>query len=168
MTIDWEPYLDPDEAMIWEGHPRKGIRPWPGLLLSALGLPFLAISAFVLFHGGRLKEPFADIGEAMISIVFAIAGLYLLVGIWFKEASRHRRIRYAFSDRRAYIAEGKEVHVVVIRGHAVEPTGIEDGSGTVLFGPRDSGGNSKDRASFDDIDNAEHVAALMREVSERD
>lgn len=165
MTEDWSPYLDPDERVIWEGHPRRGMRLWPNLFLSSLGLPFLFIGIYLLRRGLEavlgLSGVF-DLFELFGGVLFTSIGSGLVVGIWVLEATRHRRISYAISDRRAYIRTGRAVEAVPLEGHSVDTTLLPDKSGTILFGPRDFSQKDKARHAFEDIGDAAEVAAFFR------
>ncbi len=171
MTANWSPYLEPGEAVVWEGKPRKGIQLWPGLIWMILGVPLLIASYFLLTTSPQIAsdrltlETFA---LKTMGFVFLVLGVYLLVGEWIRVATRHRRIRYALSDRRAYIGVGGKVEVVPLNGHDIETKPAKDGSGKVLFGIRDKWDKLSPAASFDNIDDVEKVAALIRKASGRD
>lgn len=166
--IDWAEYFSDEERLVWDGSPRKGMRRWPGTLLSLLGVPVLGAGVFMLAKGGAVQlGPGITFDLALLSMgaLFTLMGLYLLVGHWVFEATRHRRIRYAMSDRCAYVATGKTVERIPLARLPVETSTNENGSGTVFFGVRDKWNKSNQRRGFEDIENVEHVASLMRKVA---
>jgi hypothetical protein len=161
--MTWEPYLGPGERLVWTGQPRKSVRRWPGLALSGLGLPFLVASYLMLTSGIRYRDGIAaafELSTLFGGIVFAGFGLYLTLGIWILEATRHRRIRYALTDRAAYAATGTRVDRVPLTLHRAEATLDGDGGGSLRFGPRDRHCDTA-RIGFEDIADAAHVAKLV-------
>ena len=162
--MTFERYLAPGERLVWTGRPRKGVRLWPNAVYSVLGLPFVAGAIFLIREGAGLygREGIAfDLAALATGMILAGFGLYLTIGIWVAEATRHMRIRYALSDRAAYIAEGTGMVRTPFTNHPVDATFAEDGSGTLRFGPRDKWNRASPRHAFEDIEDAAHVAELM-------
>lgn len=169
MTVDWSAYLDPGEHLIWQGAPRPGVRRGKIILYNVLGIPLLAMGLLALGEGlgfrARGAAVFFDFAMAAMGLMFVLGGLYLIIGLWIHEARRHRWQRYALSDRRAFVATGRSVDTIPLRGHAVDATLSEDGSGTIFFGARDKWNKSEQREAFEGIDDAAHVKALIEKAS---
>lgn len=159
--MTWDAYMAPGERLLWEGRPRKGARLWPTCLYSALGVPFLIGGALALREGLGLGSPFFDLAVIAIGLVFAALGSHLVAGVWIAEATRHRRIRYALTDRAGYVRSGTRTDRIPLAGNPVDAVLAADGSGTVRFGLYDKGNRSAPRAGFEDIADAAHVADLM-------
>lgn len=162
--MTFEPYLAPGERLIWSGRPRRGVRRWPNLLYTCLGVPFL-VGSYLMIRagtGGLSGEGIVfELATLAGGLVFGAFGLYLAFGVWIVDATRYRRIRYALTERAAYISNGTGIDRIPLAGHPVDSTIAEDGSGTILFGPRDKWNRNAGRASFDDIADAARVAELM-------
>lgn len=159
--MTWEDYLAPGERLLWEGRPRKGVRVWPAAVFSILGFPFLVGGLFALREGLGFKAPFFDVALIAMGLVFVALGGHLVAGVWIVEATRHRRIRYALSDRAGYIREGTRVDRIPLTGNPVDAVMAEDGSGTIHFGFRDKANRSAPRAGFENIADAARVAELL-------
>ena len=169
MSPDWAPYLDPDERIVWQGAPRRGVQRWPGLAFMVLGVPFLVAGPFMIREGLGLGVDiglFLDIGLIAAGAVFTGLGAYLCIGQWIAEATRHARIAYALTDRRALIRDGRKITCVPVAAHPVDVTLSDDGSGSVLLGHRDKWTRQRGREGFIDIDGAGQVAALLQNRSE--
>lgn len=153
--------MAPGEQLLWEGRPRKGMRLWPAGFFSAVGIPFLIGGIFALREGLGLNAPLFDLALVAMGVLFVCFGGYLLAGVWIAEATRHRRIRYALTDRAGYVRTGTRTDRIPFAGNPVDATVADDGSGTVLFGLRDKTNRSVQRAGFEDIADAARVAEML-------
>ena len=81
---DWDPYLMPDEEILWQGRPDSRIT-WRGgerwtVLIGAIILAFIAFGLWDTFRHGDASDPFT-FGNALGVLVFvAIAVLVMLSG----------------------------------------------------------------------------------------
>lgn len=178
MAETWEDYFQPGEALLWEGAPLPGIHGWGKIIGMALfGLPFLVIGTGVLATGlSMLVGPtWFDFGigffMAAFSIPFAGIGAFLVLGLGIAAAQAHRRIRYALSNRCAYIGTfwlkpNLEIYPI-LRGTSV---GLEKGrkADTVWFHVRSEkdgdGDLSTTRIGFDNIADGDKVLSLIRSI----
>jgi hypothetical protein len=104
----WDPYLQPDERILWEGAPLPGIRNRMRLaFLSLFGVPFFLFgvggTAVALRHIFWLGEVGIGVITLALSLIFAVIGYALVIGQWTEAAKAHRTIRFAVSTRCAYI-----------------------------------------------------------------
>lgn len=106
----WETYFEPGESLLWEGAPSPKVRVSPKMIFFAIfGLPFAGAGLFIMLDGfGMLLDGFPDLFIGIFMIVFSLpftaVGLGLSVGPSYKARMAHRKVRYAVSDRAAYIA----------------------------------------------------------------
>lgn len=110
----WQDYFDPGERLLWEGAPDGRVHIGPGGLFTSLfGLPFLAGGLLTFGAGvGSFAGGFGNFGgigggffAIMFSLPFLAVGTGLTVGPWLAGPVGARRVRYALSDRRAYVAK---------------------------------------------------------------
>jgi len=116
MNPNWQPYLDPDESLLWQGTPVTGLRFPPKAALTSFGGLFLL--GFALFWtlgagAGILSGAWRSEGTGMrvfmvifplFGLPFVALGVYLVIGHYFHDAKRRRQTRYALTNRRALIA----------------------------------------------------------------
>jgi hypothetical protein len=112
---DWRPYLDPDERILWQGHPAGGVRlTLRSALISAAGTVFLAFALFWMAGASiglitgqwRTEGGFGRVMMVvfpLFGIPFVIAGLYGSFGHLLFDAWRRAATAYALTDRRALI-----------------------------------------------------------------
>lgn len=176
----WEDYFDPNERLLWEDAPVSGIHIGPGaIFLSLFGMPFLLAGLGTLIAGlsQMLNLNFADADGALgiylifFSLPFVTFGGIMVFGPWVKGPIAARRVRYALSNRRAYIAKSywrRTMDVYVIKPD--DPVELEQGrrADTVTFGrenSRDSDGNSKTTMiGFENISDGARVYKLIRKI----
>lgn len=120
-----KPYLDPDECLLWTGHPPKGLVLRPS---DASHLPIALVwTGGVIFMVGST-------GAGLIPILFILLGLYMVAGRFVIDAWRRRRMTYAVTSRRALILLGDHLSSIPITPDlAVTVSGQETGS--LTFGP---------------------------------
>lgn len=180
MADRWEDYFDPGETLLWQGQPQPRRRPGIGMILLALfGAPFLIAGIFVLISAiagiagvnNGVGNVFMGLFMVLFSMPFIGAGAAMMFGPWYMQAHAHQRVRYALSDRRAYIATrwwSRKLEVLPI---VPEATITLEGGDSVFFRTevgRDSDGDkTTERKGFEHIADAETVYRLIRDVQDR-
>ena len=121
-----KPYLDPDERLLWTGHPPKG------LVLRPSDVQHLPIG--LVWTGGVIFLTWSAVEARWVEILFILFGLYMVAGRFVIDAWRRRRMTYALTSRRALILCGDRLSSMPITPDlAVTVSGQEIGS--VAFGP---------------------------------
>lgn len=179
---DLHAYLRPDERLLWQGAPVPG---WhqrgKSLFLMAFGLPFLVIAVSLLIYAlAQLPKAgsLADAGLAIFLMAFAIPfggiGGFLVFGPFIDARSAARDIRYALSDRAAYVVRSRPIRS--LRVYPILPsTALELERGkradTVWVHARlerDSDGDlGTIKAGFENIAEGEKVYHLIRDLQGR-
>lgn len=176
----WESYFEPGEKLLWQGAPVQGVFPgWGGLFLSAFGMPFFLIgwglmigSMFGLdINQDGLRGVGGRIFMFFFAVPFAMIGTGLAFGPWLAGPWAARRVRYALSNKRAYIAKqlfSRTMESYVI-GHD-DPLEIEQGrrADSVKFhirtGRDSDGDKTTEKIGFDNIPDGEVVYHLIRKI----
>lgn len=176
----WEAYFDPDEHLIWEGSPVSGIHiSFGGIFLSVFGLPFLAVGLGVAVAGlAQISQlnimdfgAFSGMFFVLFSVPFMAIGGGLVFGPWLKGPIAARRVRYALSNRRAYIAKsywGRNIESYVILPDS--PIEFDQGmrTDTINFQwktGRDSDGDlSTKTIGFENIADGKEVYRMIRKI----
>jgi hypothetical protein len=169
----WEDFLDPGEKLLWQGAPAPGLRiTLPMVGLSLFGLPFLAAGlgtfgfGLVQLLGGRsLAEGGTGLFLIAFSAPFAGVGGLMVFGTWYKAA--HRRVRYALSTRRAYVATSwwkRRLESYPISPDT--PLELERGPTDSIWFRTETRPNSDTttRVGFENITEGERVYALLRRI----
>lgn len=169
----------PGETVLWEGSPVPGLHQrGKAIFLMVFGLPFLIVGVSLFFHGlwQLTRAPtFADAGLALFVTAFGLPfggiGAFLVLGPLIEARTAHRDIRYALTNRAAYvIRQGRfpSLKVYPILPHtALE---LEPGrrAGTVWLHTRlerDSDGDlGTTKAGFENIAEADKVFAMIRDL----
>lgn len=129
---DWQDYLGPGEHLVWTGAPLPDKR----IRLSDVGmmlfsLPFLlfglgALAALVYgLISGQINTPSNALLAVLLfvfGIIFTVVGGVAGFGSWLHGRFAHRFVRYALSNRRAYVATtwwGRELQSYPIRPDAL-------------------------------------------------
>jgi len=109
---DWTDWIGPDEALQWQGapHPDTRLR-LSHVPLVIIAVPFL-IGAFVFAATGlrwlSKMTGWQDLGlgllMASLSVPFFGIGIGLVAGPHLATRLAYRRVRYAITDRRIYVA----------------------------------------------------------------
>ncbi|NHB75311.1 hypothetical protein [Rhodobacter calidifons] len=179
----WQDYLAPGERLLWQGAPVPGIFDLPKrLLLAAFGTPFLvggvACFGFGLFFMGK-ADGIASLGLGIFLAIFATpflaVGLYLVVLQWIEAMQAHRRVRYALTDRAAYIARRywrRSLEVLPIRPQTAVELVEGKGASTVWLHTRreddGDGGTTTEKKGFENIAEGRDVFALIRGLQTRE
>lgn len=108
---------------------------------------------------------FPDIRLIAAGAAFTGLGPYPCIGRWVARATRHARIAYALTDRRALVRDGRKVDGVPVANHPVDVTPSDHASGPVLLGQRNKWNRQRGREGVIDTDGVDHVAALLRSRS---
>ena len=179
MADRWEDYFEPGETLLWEGRPmpRRGIT--PGIIgLAVFGAPFFL--AGLAMSGGSLLWMFGiqvgqlKLGEGVFMFFFGLPflgiGAGMVLGPWYAMRHAHRKVRYALSNRRAYIASQwwtRKIETYPISKDG--PLSLEGGT-TVYFHTlvgRDSDGDrTTEEKGFENIADAKDVYHLMRQIQD--
>lgn len=186
---DWQailgPLLRPGETLLWQGAPQPGFhQPGTRLLIMAFGLPFL-LGGLGMFGTALLQPVVPGTTEwgfslflAAFALVFAGIGAFLTLGPVFESHHAATRLRYALTNRAAYILS----HLVTDRVQIfpILPSSPIDldpapkgksGIGTIWFHARtqrDSEGDTYlERAGFQNIADAQHVYHLLRSLQDQ-
>ncbi|MEM0976988.1 MAG: hypothetical protein AAGJ34_05610 [Pseudomonadota bacterium] len=176
----WSDYFDPDEKLIWEGTPVSG---WPslgGIFLSVFGMPFLGAGLFTTITALRGDAAPTEGGGTMEGITlflfglpFLLVGLGLVLGPWLGAFYAPRYMRYALTNKKAYIAKSFLRRSLEV--YDITPSNVveyEEGrTGSVFFHVQsrvDSDGDRIDRRiGFENIRDSRSVYDLIRK-SQRD
>ena len=107
----WEDYFHGRETLLWEGKPEPGGSKSFGMIfLSLFGMPFLLAglgtfgTGFSGFFTGSLVGFGGGIFMIFFSLPFICVGAGLVFGPWIAARYGHQFIRYALTNKRAYIA----------------------------------------------------------------
>ena len=180
MAESWEDYFEPGERLLWQGQPMPNNRPGVGMIfLGIFGLPFLGAGLFVFVTAvtgafganNGVGNIFMAIFMVIFSLPFIGAGAGMIFGPWYMQSRAHKKVRYALSDRRAYIASqfwSRKLEAVPI-----SPDGAVtlEGGNSVYFHTevgRDSDGDkTTERKGFEHIADAKEVYQLLRDIQRR-
>jgi hypothetical protein len=183
MTADgqanWSTHLRPGEHLLWEGTPVPGFHQrGKALFLMIFGLPFLVIGVAVFFSGLYRMTQAQDLSEAGLAIFFAAFGVpfgalgaFCTFGPIVEARTRARYVRYALTDRAAYVANTgpfpslKVYPILPATALELEPG---DRATTVWLHARlerDSDGDlGTTKSGFENIADGKHVYHLIRQL----
>lgn len=177
----WEAYFDPGEKLLWQGAPVSIVFPgFGGLFISAFGMPFflagwgmMVVSIAGMF--GVSWDGFSGLGAGIFlfffSIPFAVIGTGMVLGPWFSGPFSARRVRYALTDKRAYIAKNyykrqMESYVIspgdpieLVQGRKADTVGFH-----VRHGRDSDGDRTTEKVAFENIADGEAVYHLIRKI----
>jgi len=180
MAERWEDWFEPGERLVWEGSPEGRWTLTPGLLfLAAFGVPFLAAGLFVsggaILVGGPFHFGVVGVLGRFVAFCFGLpflaAGLGMVAGPLYLQSQAPRHVRYALSDRRAYVATSwwnRKMEVLTISTGA--PIEVEDGRSVffhTLVGRDGDGDRTTTRKGFENIADAAVVYRLLRGIQAR-
>jgi hypothetical protein len=180
----WEDYFEPGERLLWQGGPVADPRLRPGqIALAAFGLPFLGVGLFLfLTSAGKLLTRPSSLSEAglalfllLFSLPFVGAGLGMVFGPHLAARLAPRFVRYALSDRRAYIAN-RWWWRRDLASYPIAPDSVlelkQGRTDTVTFyshaGVDSDGDKHRKTAAFESIADGPAVYALLRKVQRGD
>ncbi len=177
MADRWEDYFESGETLLWQGQPRPMRRPSIGaIFLAVFGIPFLVAGLFIFFTAiAGLAGADNGVGNwamagfmLVFSLPFIGAGAGMMFGPWYMQANAHRKVRYALSNKRAYIATqwwSKSLQSVLI-----DPDGTVtlENDRDVFFrteiGQDGDGDKTTQRKGFENIADADEVYRLIRGI----
>jgi hypothetical protein len=173
----WDKYLEPGEVLLWQGKPVAGTKAlsmtWP---LFFIALPVLAVGVF-LFFAALLRilqfDGWEQVGLGLlvmvVSLPFSILGFSWVFGVWFADLTAHKHVRYALSDRRAYVARSwwhasVESHAL----HRDDTIELKQGPSDTIWlmshPAQDHDDASASRIGFERISDGPAVYAILREA----
>ncbi len=167
----WQPYLEEDEVLLWEGQPAARLAcelRLATILPSLFGVLFAGAAVFIAFQALMAGEPLA----LVFALPFFAFGAFMAVGRFYWDAHRRAKTRYALTNRRALVARshrGRSIRSYPIRRDAVIELyqGRED---TVSFGGPlgfDRRGHPyRTKLAFQMIADGAHVSRLLRQVQQ--
>ncbi len=117
----WAVYFDPDETLLWDGAPGRGIKLELHMLgQSAFGLIFFGFALFWIIMATNI------VGAGGPAQLFPLFGLpFLAIGAWFLfghilwDAYLRSKTRYALSNKRAFIA--RQVFGRRLKSYPIDP-----------------------------------------------
>ncbi len=133
-TVESE--LNPDETLLWSGHPQKGV------MFQASDLLFIPFSliwgGFAIFWESMAIASHTPFIFKLWGIPFVLIGLYMIVGRFFVDAAVRAKTVYAVTSQRVLIItqiRGRQVQTLPLKQLPVLSLNERgDGSGTVTFG----------------------------------
>ena len=177
-TQEWiQPYLNPDEQVIWAGRPRVGV------ILRASD--WFVIPFSLVWGGGACVAAYsmatssAPLFAKLFAGVFVLAAIYLVIGRFFADAARRKKICYALTDKRVLaVSQGGGGNTKSISLRSAGEIILErkaDRSGTVAFGPMQpemfrvfgSAPNFPQPLMFEDIPNAGEVYQMVLDAQQK-
>lgn len=171
--------LRPNETLLWEGSPVPGFHQrGKAVFLMIFGLPFLIIGIAVFVAGLHQLTQATTLSDAGLAVFFTAFGIpfggigaFLVFGPWIEARTAARHVRYALTNRAAYVARstfGRKLSIYpILPSTALE---LEAGphASTVWFHARlerDSDGDlGTTKAGFENIAEGAKVYHLIREV----
>jgi hypothetical protein len=182
MTLSSEQVLRPelghDERLLWSGAPKQGLFfRTSDFLAVPFSLMWGGFAFFWEYQVSNAKD--APIFMMVWGVPFMLVGLYMIVGRFFADAYQRKRTHYGVTDHRIIILGGlltQEVKSLPLTTLGdITFSERSDRRGTITFGPTSFGfsmmsstpwpGTSKRMPpTFDLVDNARHVYALIREA----
>jgi hypothetical protein len=127
--IKINPYLNPDEDLIWAGQPQAGIKfRKSDILFIPFGMLWTAFFAVLIWQL-----------HIYTTVPFFFVGLYMLIGRFIVDARYRTRVYYALTDSRIIILRGyfkRKIESVPLKelGEIKLSAGSDD-SGTILLEP---------------------------------
>jgi hypothetical protein len=162
----------------WTGMPVQGflLRPTDGL-----AIPFsLMWFGFAIFWESAVVIGGAPLFMKLWGVPFVLVGLYVTVGRFLVDMYFRAHTSYAIGDAAIYIVrDGWFPRTITVVGGALSPIETRrraDGSGTLLFGPSQTGsaawqwgmwGVGRDRPAFEGISDVDDVCRLMTDIATR-
>jgi hypothetical protein len=171
-------YLLPNEQLLWVGRPRQGVMlradEWYTIPMT------LCWGGFLIFVGKKLIGPGGVrrmISIGILGLAAMTIGVYAIVLRFFHDAWRRKHTWYALTDRRALILYvGTRDHLYGVDFVDTSDIRLKEHArarGTITFiEPKfdpywDSGIGQSQHKSFDEIENAAEVYALIDQTRTR-
>ncbi|WP_458791484.1 hypothetical protein [Yoonia sp. MH D7] len=177
----WEDYFQEREELLWSASP-AGVLNWTwGMIgLSIFGVPFLLaglatffIGIASLFEGSGTLVLGTGVFMMIFSLPFISVGLGLTVGTWVMPLLAPHFVRYAVTDKRAYIAKSWWTHKM--ESHAIDASNTvelrEGKTDTVYFTKTSRRGNDgktyNGKIGFLNIEDGAAVYKLLRNLQQK-
>jgi hypothetical protein len=164
----WEGVLEPGERVLWQGQP-DGALHFDGFEIgqTVFGVAFAGFALFFLWQGmGAVADGPQGILFPLVALVFLGVGANLAGGRYFLDCWKRRNTHYSLTTRRAFIATNLFGWRRLREWRIDASTKVD-----LLPGPWPSLGFTGSRtapgaarASFDYLEDARAVQALMRSV----
>ncbi len=169
----WEDFLFEGETLLWQGAPGTGPRP------TKLGIVLTVIGVIFMYYFGRLamRTLFSGIDDSGVMILGAIAalmfvlGLWMAVGIWLLDIRKRKAIRYALTNKRAFVANaltGRNMLTFALVP-MYRPLLLKGSMDEVTFGEEDwfdgNGTKTKRAISFKYLKDGQEVYDILTKVS---
>lgn len=173
----WEDYFREGERLLWEGSPVKHAGfSFALVFFSAFGVPFLVVGIGMMgagvsglfTSGGSWSKLGISVFIFFFGIPFATVGTALVFGPWYMLANAHKKIRYALSNHRAYIATrwwGRKLQTHDWRKSPMLELKEGKHASTVFFEEVTSGESTK-RIGFENIADGRRVFDLIQQGRE--
>lgn len=102
----WDGLLDPDEKILWQGHPDRHFRLRKrNIALSVFGLFFLGSSFFMIIMAPGMSGPAnMPLFILLFELPFLAAGLYMVFGVHFFDTWKRAHTVYTLTNKHAFIA----------------------------------------------------------------
>lgn len=163
------PYMEPGEAILWKGTPGKG-----NLFTSqdVFMIPFSILwCGFAIFwEWGVIRTGFVPF--MIIGIPFVCAGLYFVVGRFFRKAWLRKRTAYVITNKKILRARGNRIDMIQSRNMPpVQIQAFRDGSGTIIIGypnnyyRRNTLDSSQNLYNAFELENVPDVALVQQMIS---
>lgn len=133
-------HLDPTETLLWADKPK------PGLMLrlvDMLIIPFsLMWGSFAIFWEASVITDDAPLAMKLFGIPFVLLGLYFIIGRFFFDAFRRKRLTYGLTAKRIIIQSNifketvKSINLKTLSD--ISLTENADGTGTIVLGTENS------------------------------
>lgn len=128
--------LDPDEQVVWWGAPLQGLRiRRQDVFLIPFSLAWAGFAIFWVVNVIQIGAPFVFVLAGLVALG---AGLYLVVGRFFREARRRRNTAYAVTSKRLLISRKGRLSSIDLTGlDQIHLEQNRDGTGSIIFGHGD-------------------------------
>ncbi len=125
--------LDPDEQVVWWGAPLQGLRfRKQDVFLIPFSLAWAGFAIFWLVNVIQIGAPFVFVLAGFIALG---AGLYLVVGRFFRDAKRRQNTAYAVTSKRLLISRKGRLSSIDLTGlDQIHLEQNRDGTESIIFG----------------------------------
>ncbi len=115
----WQPYLEADERLLWQGRPAGGVRLDERLRRRLFfGILFIGIFVYLIFGEQITGAPSPSSFPPGAGIAVIVLGILWLAVPVISDAVTRARTRYALTNKRALIARGGSGHR--IKSYAID------------------------------------------------
>lgn len=164
----WAGLLDPDEKILWQGHPTPGVRFDLSQPMSVvIGLFFMGFSIFWMKTAAMAGGYFW-----MFGLLFFGIGFYNAIGVHFWKSFLRGQTHYTLTDKRGFIATNTLGRKTLASYPITAESDVTLSEGTrtsVYFHnkvKRSKNGTYTVPIGFEDIHDAREVLSLIRQVQQ--